>query len=99
MARLPKPWFHDDRQAWLVTIQGERHNLGPEEQEAKRPFHQLMAEKPKPKPSPKPDDLFVAALFDKLLDWSQKNQAAGTCDWYRIRLQSFISHLEHPAAK
>jgi hypothetical protein len=46
MARSPKPWYRDDRQAWFVTIRGERHNLGPDEQEAKREFHELMAEKP-----------------------------------------------------
>ena len=68
MARIPKPWFRDDRQTWFVTIRGERHNLGPDEQEAKRRFHQLMAEKPKPKPVPKLDALSVAGqkvLHDK----------------------------------
>ncbi len=97
MARIPKPWFRDDRQAWFVTIRGERHNLGPDEQEAKRQFHQLMAERPKPKPAAKPNALSVAALFDKFMDWSQKNQAAATYDWYRIRIQSLIDHLAHPA--
>ena len=97
MARIPKPWFRDNRQAWFVTIRGERHNLGPNEQEAKRRFHELMAQKPKPKPTPKPDGLSVAGLFDKFLDWSQKNQAAATYEWYRTRIQSFINHLEHPA--
>ena len=28
MARSPKPWYREDRQAWFVTIDGRRHNLG-----------------------------------------------------------------------
>jgi site-specific recombinase XerD len=41
--------------------------------------------------------LSVAGLFDKSLDCSQKNQAAGTYEWYRIRIQSFLDHLATPA--
>jgi hypothetical protein len=80
MARIPKPWYREDRQAWFVTIRGERHNLGPDEQEATRRFHELMAQRPEPSPLPKSDGLSVATLFEKFLDWSEKNQAPRTYD-------------------
>ena len=28
MARQPKPWYRKDRNAWFITIEGVRHNLG-----------------------------------------------------------------------
>ena len=34
MARRPTPWFRKDRNAWFVTIDGVRHNLGPDKQTA-----------------------------------------------------------------
>ena len=43
MARAPKPWFREDRQSYFVTIDGVRHNLGPDKAEADRQFHLLMA--------------------------------------------------------
>ena len=53
MARSPKPWFRKDRQAYFVTINGTRHNLGSVKKEADRRFHELMAtadETPEPSP-------------------------------------------------
>jgi integrase len=93
MARIPKPWYREDRQAWFVTIRGERHNLGSEEQEAQRRFHELMAKKPEDQFLSKPAGLSVAGLFEKFLEWSEKNQAPRTYEWYRIHIQGFIDHL------
>ena len=36
MARPNKLWFRTARNAWFVTINGKKHNLGPDEKEAKR---------------------------------------------------------------
>jgi len=30
MPRDPKPWFRKDRDAWFVSINGRRYNLGPD---------------------------------------------------------------------
>ena len=30
MARIPKPWFREDRETYCVTIRGKRHDLGPD---------------------------------------------------------------------
>lgn len=37
--------------------------------------------------------LTVTELLDKFLDWTQKNKAARTYEWYRDHLQSFLNHL------
>ncbi len=42
MPRDPKPWFRKDRDAWFVTINGRRYNLGPERDAAHDRFHELM---------------------------------------------------------
>ena len=42
MARTSKPWWRKDRQAWFVTIDGERFNLGRYRKAAFRRFHELM---------------------------------------------------------
>src|SRR5262249_1899244 len=75
----------------------ERHNLGPDEREANRRFHEIMAERPKARKPPLMAGLPVADLFEKFLDWSVKNQAAATYRWYRVRIQSFIDHLDQPS--
>ena len=43
MARTPKPWWREDRQAWFVTIEGTRYNLGPDEDAADREYHRLLS--------------------------------------------------------
>lgn len=52
MARIPKPWFREDRHAYFVTIGGTRHNLGPDKKSADRRYHELMAQADEPKPAP-----------------------------------------------
>jgi integrase len=35
----------------------------------------------------------VSDVLDKFLDWTQKNKATRTYEWYRDHLQSFLNHL------
>lgn len=95
MARTPKAWWREDRQAWFVTIKGTRYNLGPDAEEADREFHRLMSLKPEaraPKASPS-KGLTVAGIFERFLEWTSKHRAARTYDWYRDHLQSFTNFL------
>jgi hypothetical protein len=100
LARSPKPWWREDRQAWFVTIRGERHNLGPDKDAADRGFYRLMSEKPEESVPPKSagtTGLSVAEVFDKYLDWCKKHRAGRTYDWYRDHIQSFTDFLTKPA--
>jgi hypothetical protein len=91
VARSPKPWYREDRQAWFVTINGKRVNLGSDEKEAIRKFHELMAApEPQPSSSPQHASLSVAETFEKFLEWCQKRRSPETYEWTRYRIQMFI---------
>ncbi len=94
MPRIPKPWFREDRHAWFVTINGHRHNLGPDEREAKRQFHEIMS---RPKPIAQTADISIAGVFEKFLEWCSKHRAQGTYDWLQYRIQLFVDTLGETA--
>ena len=85
MARAPKPWYWHDREAWFVTIDRKRHNLGPVKADAIKRFHQLMA---KPIRRVMRSDSLLTVI-DAFLDWTQKHKAPDTHEWYRYRLERF----------
>lgn len=84
-----KPWFRKDRGAWFVTIDGHRHNLGPNRTRAMHKFHELKAQTQRRAVS---TDL-VVAVCDAFLDWCQKHRAPQTYGWYQSRLQRFATRF------
>ncbi|MBP3958415.1 tyrosine-type recombinase/integrase [Gemmata sp. G18] len=90
MARTPKPWFRADRNAYFVTINGDRHNLGSDKAEADRLFHELMAVKDLPAPTV-PTGPTTVEIFDKFLDWCEKHREKRTFEWYRDHIQDFLN--------
>ena len=90
MARTPKPWYRKDRRVWCVTINGRRHNLGPDKKAAMEQFHALMRE---PRRTCATTTQLVA-IIDEFLDWVSLNRSEATFEWYRCRLQSFVD--AHP---
>ena len=85
MARRPKPWFREARDAWFVTINGVQHNLGPSKKAAFDRFYELMRQ-----PVPRPVDAqSVVAVIDLFLEWVQSHRSPDTYEWYRHRLQRF----------
>ena len=87
MPRTPRPWWRNDKQCWAVTIDGKRHNLGKDREDAHRRFHELMA---KPKRRTIATESLLA-IFDVFLDWVSKHQAEATYEWYRQRLEAFAN--------
>lgn len=86
MPRQPKPWFRKDRKSWFVTIDGQRHNLGPNKRDAFDRFYEMMRQ---PKAT-KVASRSLVAVIDLFLDWVAKHRAAATYEWYRSRLQLFV---------
>lgn len=89
MPRTPRPWWRKDKKCWSVYIDGKRHNLGKEREEAFRRFHELMA-------SPRKWTIAsdsVLAIIDVFLDWVSRHRAPDTYEWYRQRLQAFADHV------
>ena len=47
-SKFPKPFFRSARNCWFVQIAGKRVRLHPDEQEAMRLYHELMAKRNRP---------------------------------------------------
>ncbi|MCA9026818.1 MAG: tyrosine-type recombinase/integrase [Planctomycetaceae bacterium] len=88
MARIPRPWFRKQTRCWYVTIDGVQHNLGKNKKQAEQFFHKLMLERPK---TIRRDSIY--AIIEAFLDWTQRNRAPDTYEWYRQRLQAFADHV------
>lgn len=87
MPHFPKPFFKKARGVWYVEIDRKQVNLGPDKEEAFRQYHQLMGQPRKRSVSPES----LVAIIDAFLEWTQKNRAPDTYEWYRYRLQRFAS--------
>lgn len=92
MPRDPKPWFRKDRDAWFVTINGRRYNLGPDRDAAHDSFHELMLTGGEGNASN--DVITVFQLFDDFLEWTKAQRAPMTFEWYRHLLEGFSSFLK-----
>jgi len=90
MPHYPKPFFRKPRGLWYVQLRGKQINLGPDREAAFQRYHELLAA---PKEGPiVTDSSQVVALCDVFLEWVKKHRAAATYEWYRYRLQRFVSH-------
>lgn len=89
MPHHPQPFFRKSRGLWYVEINGKQYNLGRDQDEAFRRYHDLMRQ---PRDRPVPTDS-VVAVVDAYLDWCQKHRAPDTYEWYRYRLQRFIDFI------
>lgn len=89
MPRFPKPWFRAARGAWFVQLDGKQVCLGPDQAEAMRRYHALMAA---PKRKQVASDS-VLAVVDDFLEWTRENRAPRTFDWYRDRCQGFVETI------
>jgi integrase len=85
MGRRPKPWYWKARGGWYVTINGQRHSLGPDKEEAYDEFHRLMTQPRQTKVAANS----VAAIIDAFLEWCSNNRADDTYVWYQYRLERF----------
>jgi integrase len=90
MGRKASPWYWEERAAWYVTIDGQRHRLAPDKDEAERRYHELMANRKK-EPRRQRGELLAIEVADRFLEWSAKNRAASTVDWYKDLIQRFFN--------
>ncbi|MGB7328662.1 MAG: hypothetical protein WBD31_27540, partial [Rubripirellula sp.] len=85
MGRKNKMWYRRDRKLWMVTINGKRHNLGSDKQEAEDEFYRLMADKD---PNTSDDDLVEDLICDFII-WCKENRAKTTTARYKELLETF----------
>lgn len=87
MACRPKPWYRNGR-GWFVQVAGKQHNLGPDKELAFQRFYELMRET-KSRPIASTESLAVTC--DEFLAWTARHRAKRTYEWYRERLEWFLS--------
>jgi integrase len=93
MKKFPKPWFRPSRGLWYVTLDGTQHNLGPDQEQAFEKYKQLLNQ-PKTAPRSGVSSESVVGVIDKYLDWCKEHRAAETFEWYRWRLQLFVTSID-----
>ncbi len=98
MSHYPKPFFRPGRRLWYVQIQGKQINLGTDEAEAMRRYHELMAA-PKHAPVLPPTSKSLVNIIDAFLDWTRKQKSPDTYEWYRYRLQRFVNKYPNLSAE
>ncbi len=105
--KFPKPFFRSARNCWFVQIGGKQVRLHPDEAEAMRLYHALMAKRTRPATKANnstltapaairvasDDTLSTFELFEKYLAWCEKHRAGRTFEWYRDHIQSFVEHI------
>lgn len=85
MARHPKPWYWQKRDAWFVNIKGKRFKLADDKKAAFERFYELMREPVRQQV----ESRSLIAVIDAFLGWVQTNRSPDTYEWYRYRLQRF----------
>ena len=89
MAHFPKPFFKKARKSWYVEINRKQINLGFDKEKAFQLYHQLM-QQPANEATTSPESL--VGIIDAFLDWTERNRAPDTYEWYRYRLQRFVDN-------
>lgn len=91
----PEPFFRADRGLWYVQVGGKQHNLGRDEEEARRRWHALMS-RPEPVPTARNGSPLVVAVIDEFLTWNESHRAPRTLGWYKEYMTSFVASLPAP---
>lgn len=91
--QYPQPFWREARKAWFVQVGKRQVRLSPDEGEAWKLYHELMARPPEsPQLSPLPTGL-VVEIIDAFLGWCQDHKARRTYDSYRHLLQTFAETI------
>jgi len=82
VAHFPKPFYKKSRACWYVEIDRKQIKLGPDQAEAFRLYHELMAA-PRVQLQQPLTSASAVAIIDLYLDWVHKHRAPDTYEWYR----------------
>ena len=99
-SKHPKPFFRTARDCWYVQLDKRQIRLHPDEQEALRLYHRLMADGDCP-PATHASQAGLAAieLFDKYLDWCHRHRRPRTYNWYKGHIEDFVAFLSDTRLK
>jgi integrase/recombinase XerC len=88
--RQPQPFYRSAKKAYYCQIGKRQFSLGPDEKEAWKKFHRLMADGAPAKPTEPPTVILVC---DQFLDFVQRTGKPDTYKWRRHFLQSFCKQF------
>ena len=74
MARPNKPWYWKARKEWCVKVNGVRHRLGPDEDEALGKFHEILSKPQEVLPSGS-----VAEMIELFMDRTHVKRPKSYC--------------------
>jgi integrase len=86
--KRPEPYWRKQTRCYYVQIGKKQYRLDPDESEAWRRYHELMANPPNKAEEVK-KLVFVKDVLSAFLDWTEANQASKTFRWHRDHLRNF----------
>ena len=92
--RIPQPFWREQTRCFYVQIGKKQHRLDPDEAEAYRLYHELMAKPPEERVASLPSASgLVIPILDAFLDWTETHQAEKTYRWHRDHIQNFVKGI------
>jgi hypothetical protein len=92
----PEPFFRPRKNRWYVQLGTRQINLGPDEQQARVRWHQLMSgavpAAPAQHAAPTTGPL-AYAVVDLFVGWCKIHRPGRTTEWYQTHLESFLNSL------
>jgi len=86
----PRPFFRNQTQSWYVQIDGKQVNLGRDEAEARRQYHDLMTKRREAAP---PGLDTVRGVLNEYLAFAEANRSKRTFEVALAHLTSFLNHV------
>ena len=76
--KRPEPFWREQTQCYYVQLGKKQHRLSPDDDEAWRLYHELMANPPQEHQAPAGDRALLVEIFDAFLEWAKRNRAPRT---------------------
>lgn len=89
----PEPFFRPRKNRWYVELHGKQVNLGPDEEQARVRWHQVMGgADPRPNTADSSGPL-VWRVIDLFVGWCLRHRPGRTAEWYQKHLENFLNSL------
>jgi integrase len=92
--KRPGPFWRQQTRCYYVQIGKKQHRLSPDETEAWRLYHELMARPPEePKIVTFGQQAYVIEVIDQFLEWALANSTPRTYQWRKENLEAFARSI------
>lgn len=91
--KRPQPLWREQTRCYYVQLGKKKVRLDPDETEAWRLYHEIMAKPPEARVVAPVAPTLVVEVLDLFLDWTGRHKAARTYAWYRENIQRFFDRI------